>query len=476
MIRSRFWPMRPWLMLGLMALAALSLAGFNALNPARAAGDDADAGAVGTSAYGFAPLGQVAVYRPPTTSPAGPRGVVIALSDRGGWDDASAAFARRLAARGALVAGISTPQFLKALSGSKRCINPNVALIDLARDLQHRLDLPLYRKPILLGRGEGAALAYAALASGPNGSYAAALSDDFTPVLPGAGRWCRSGSLKIAAITRPYRGWVFAPSRQLPSPWVALSRGGLRRLPAFVARTDGRLLTRTAAQADTALLAQALPYLHVPTAIATLPPDLPITIVTDPAAPRTDMMAVLYSGDGGWVGLDRDVAGVLARRGIPVVGMDSLSYFWRQRTPQGAAADLSAIIHDYARQWQRPRILLVGYSFGADVLPSIVGHLPPAQRAQIQRLSLLGLSPTADFQFHLASWLGLDAGPSYPTIPAIAKLRGLPMLCIQGTAEKDSACPAIAAGLAERVVVPGGHHFDRNAPLLVDRIVQGVTI
>jgi type IV secretory pathway VirJ component len=39
-------------------------------------------------------------------------------------------------------------------------------------------------------------------------------------------------------------------------------------------------------------------------------------------------MAVMYSGDGGWVGLDRDVAAVLAKAGVPVVGIDSLSYFW----------------------------------------------------------------------------------------------------------------------------------------------------
>lgn len=188
------------------------------------------------------------------------------------------------------------------------------------------------------------------------------------------------------------------------------------------------------------------------------------------------MMAVLYSGDGGWVGLDKDVAGQLARGGIPVVGVDSLSYFWSPRTPQEAAHDLSAIIRGYSRHWHRPRILLVGYSFGADVLPYIVGGLPAAQRAQVQRLSLMGLSPTADFQFHLSSWLDMDSDSQYPTIPAIERLRGVPMLCVRGTLENDSACPSIPAGLAQMVVVPGGHHFDRNAPLLVSHMLQGLAI
>jgi len=110
------------------------------------------------------------------------------------------------------------------------------------------------------------------------------------------------------------------------------------------------------------------------------------------------------------------------------------------------------------------------------VLPYIVGGLPAAQRAQVQRLSLMGLSPTADFQFHLSSWLDMDSDSQYPTIPAIERLRGVPMLCVRGTLENDSACPSIPAGLAQMVVVPGGHHFDRNAPLLVSHMLQGLAI
>lgn len=464
-----------WFLSGLLAGAALLLSMTNAMNAARAAADpgpDAMPSAVAEMAYSLPALGRIAVYRPAGL----PKGVVIALSGAGGWDDESGALARQFAQRGALVAGIDTPAFLRALNGAGRCINPNYAIIGLSRDLQHRLNLPFYSKPLLIGRGEGAALAYASLAAGPNGAYAAALSQDFAPLLAGARPWCRSGSLKLAAITRPWRGWAFAPSRQLPSPWIALGKDRHGRLHAFVRRTNsGRLVP---GQDDAALLAQAAPFLTPPAVSAgtTLPTGLPLNIVTDPAAPRTDMMAVLYSGDGGWVGLDRDVAAQLARAGIPVVGVDSLSYFWSQRTPEGAAADLGAIIRGYSRHWQRQRVLLAGYSFGADVLPYIVGRLSPPLRAQVQRLSLLGLSPSADFQFHLSSWLNIDSTRQYPTIPAIERLRGLPMICVKGTLENDSACPAIPHGLVETVVVPGGHHFGRNAPLLVDHMLKGLTI
>ncbi|WP_313802114.1 AcvB/VirJ family lysyl-phosphatidylglycerol hydrolase [Sphingobium sp.] len=469
---------RFWLIPGLLAGAGLLLPAFNAMNPARAAADPAPgiaARTVSESGYKLAPVGRVAVYRPQGL----PSGVVLMLSGRNGWDRPSADTARALAMGGALVAGISTPDFLQSLQASRRCVNPNFGIIALARDLQHRWRLPMYDKPILVGRGEGAALAYATLASGPDGAYKAVISADFAPVLGGGRSWCRSGSLKPAAITRPYRGFAFAPSRHLPSPWIVLSGSRRPALVRFVGRTgSGRLVIASKAQRDEALLGQVRPFLAAPpvSSDAALPTGLPLNIVTDPAAPQTDMMAVIYSGDGGWVGLDKDVAGQLAHAGISVVGVDSLSYFWSQRTPQSAALDLSAIIRGYSRHWRRPRILLIGYSFGADVLPYIVGGLPPPQRAQVRRLSLLGLSPHADFQFHMSSWLNLDSNRQYPTIPAIARLRGLPMLCVRGTLENDSACPSIPHGLAEMVVVPGGHHFDRNAPLLVNHMLKGLTI
>ncbi|MCB4859573.1 virulence factor family protein [Sphingobium sp. PNB] len=471
----RFRRARLWLIPGLLAAAALLLSTSNASNPARAAADPVPGatGPVAESQYSLLPLGRIAVYRPAGA----PSGVVLALSDSHGWDDDSADTARLLAARGALVAGISTPAFLQALQASRRCINPNYGIIALARDLQHRLALPMYDKPVLIGRGEGAALAYATLAAGPNGAYKAVFSQDFTPLLDGGRSWCRSGSLKVAAIVRPHHGFAFAPSRRLPSPWIALAEAPRPALQRFVARTgSGRLVTVARGEGEVALLSQIRPFLAAPPADAALPAGLPLNIVTDAASPRTDMMAVIYSGDGGWVGLDKDVAGQLAHAGIPVVGVDSLSYFWSQRTPHGAALDLSAIIRGYSRHWRRPRVLLVGYSFGADVLPYIVGGLPAPQRAQVQRLSLLGLSPSADFQFHMSSWLNMDSNRQYPTIPAIARLRGLPMLCVRGTLENDSACPSIPQGLAQMVVVPGGHHFDRNAPLLVTHMLKGLTI
>ncbi len=416
-------------------------------------------------------LGRVTVYRPAGAV----RGLVILLSDKVGWSAQDRSLARRLQADGALVTGVPTPDFLHALSRQHGCINPNYAIIDLARDIQHRLNLPIYMKPILMGRGQGGALAYATLAAGPSGSYHAAFSIGFGSFLPGHGQWCKSGTLHMTSRRQP-TGWTLMPAASLPSPWiVALGPGDASLSPAYWKDVEGgkAIDVATGPDGDGHISQLVTPFLNPPPdgGIASLPADMPITVVTDPAAPHGDGMAILYSGDGGWVGLDRDVANELAKRGIPVVGLDSLSYFWSQRTPKGAAADLAPVIRAYSNQWQRPHVIMLGYSFGADVLPHIVAHLPSDVRGRITGMAMLGLSPSADFQFHLSSWLNMSDNNAYPTVPAIARLRGLPMLCIMGQAETDSACPSIPPGIVQVVSVPGGHHFDRNAALLAQQII-----
>ncbi|WP_267118724.1 virulence factor, partial [Xanthomonas sacchari] len=89
-----------------------------------------------------------------------------------------------------------------------------------------------------------------------------------------------------------------------------------------------------------------------------------------------NVFAIFVSGDGAWAGLDQQIAGALAKAGIPVVGGDSRRYFWSERTPQGFATDLDRIYRHYSHLWQRGRVGLIGFSQGADVLPAAYNQLP----------------------------------------------------------------------------------------------------
>ena len=112
-----------------------------------------------------------------------------------------------------------------------------------------------------------------------------------------------------------------------------------------------------------------------PVALGNLPV---IEVPARAGAPPTDLLAIILSGDGGWAGLDKEVAQALAEHGIPVAGLDSLRYFWSARTPQRLAGDIDRMIRYYLEHFGKQRVLLIGYSQGADVLPFAVNRLAPA--------------------------------------------------------------------------------------------------
>ena len=54
-----------------------------------------------------------------------------------------------------------------------------------------------------------------------------------------------------------------------------------------------------------------------------------------------------------------------------------------------------------------------------------------------------------------------------PVAPELARLRGLRLLCVYGSDEKDSGCRNADPSLGmERIERGGAHHFDKNYPAL----------
>src|ERR1700760_2941365 len=102
-------------------------------------------------------------------------------------------------------------------------------------------------------------------------------------------------------------------------------------------------------------------------------PSLPLVEV--PATQGTsDTLVVFVSGDGGWAFIDKEISKVLAANGMPTAGLNALQYFWKKRTPDEASRDLATIITRYLGAWHKSRVLLVGYSRGADALPAMVNR------------------------------------------------------------------------------------------------------
>lgn len=188
-------------------------------------------------------------------------------------------------------------------------------------------------------------------------------------------------------------------------------------------------------------------------------PNLPLVEV--PATRGTsDTLVVFVSGDGGWAAIDREVSAVLAADGMPVVGLNALQYFWTKRTPDAASHDLGTIIDRYLAAWRKSRVLLVGYSRGADVLPAMVSRLPAETRTKIRMIALLGPSLKVEFEFHVVDWMR-NGSAGQPVKPEIDKLAAQRILCLSGEDDRASLCRELPGRQSvEVVVLKGAHHFD----------------
>jgi type IV secretory pathway VirJ component len=198
---------------------------------------------------------------------------------------------------------------------------------------------------------------------------------------------------------------------------------------------------------------------------------LALPLIEVPVSTPGDRFAVVVSGDGGWRKIDSAIAERLRIREIPTVGLDTAAYYRTRRTPEESAAALEAIIREYRAKWHRDKVIVIGFSRGADVLPFMINRLPADVRGSIIVIALLGPEPLIDFRFH--PWWDIfhRSEPQFPVEPEIARLRGDNVVCVYGLREKDSLCPLLDRGAFTVMAEPGGHHFGGNYGPIVDAIL-----
>ena len=430
-------------------------------------------------------FGSVAVYIPEGP----PQSVAVFLSGDGGWELGVVNMAHALTALGAVVIGADIRNYLASLkSAAQRAAAPCQMIAadfeSLSHQVQKEIGMSEYHVPVLIGYSSGATVVYAALAQSPPGTFAGALSlgfcadQDFAgaALCPGAG---------LHYTPNQQHELVLEPAASLRQPWIAFQGQkdevcSAHAVDAFAAQIGsaqvvklplvghGFSVERNWMPQFRDAYARLTVRVEAPAARPTAINDLPVQEV--PAMGAGDEFALLLTGDGGWAGLDQELAARLAAEGVPTVGLNSLKYFWTARTPAETANDVARMLRHYFAAWGKQRVLLVGYSFGADVLPFVVNRLPADLRARVASVNLLGIDSNASFEISIADWVG-SAGGGPPTRPEVAALGNTPVLCIYGEGETDSICPGLPAGGVARAQIGKGHHFSGEYATLAERIL-----
>lgn len=205
---------------------------------------------------------------------------------------------------------------------------------------------------------------------------------------------------------------------------------------------------------------------------ATLPAsvaDIPIVAV-EPTGAFQNRFVIWISGDGGWGSMERHTSALLADRGVPTAGINTLRYYWSRRSPDEAAAAVDRIARAFAEKWHRSQFELVGFSFGADAGPLIAARLSPDVRARMSAAVFLSPSLRAADHVSPMSWLGFGGEDGVEA--AIASLTHVPVVCAHGVHDAGAACPPDDRDLLQVVVLPGGHTLHGDWPLVARLILR----
>lgn len=416
------------------------------------------------------------IVGPRVFRPAGqPAEVVFLITDKDGWTPAYRDAAQALVAKNIAVIGLDLPTYLQGLEKHPDDDNCAYAISDI-EELSKRLQAGGtgdYRTPLIAGIGEGAGIAYAFASQIPASTISGIVAIDPTKGIVLKAPLCTDAKYETEGDRTVYGFTDGDMNVPVTAVFTKSAMPGAQDYVAGMAKDFPEVTLKTSDADQMAALSTALDSQIAALKKAEGPMNLPLSEMGVPK-PALDTLAIIYSGDGGWRDIDRSIGQALQKENIPVVGVDSLRYFWNERKPQETADDLAKIITHYQKAWKVKHVLLIGYSFGADILPNSYNLLPPELKDSVAQVSLLGLTNERDYVIHVDGWLGMSSGSKDSPVTDIEKMPAKIVQCLYGDGDDDDACHKLDTSKYEVMKLDGGHHFDGNYDLLTAKIVAAL--
>ncbi len=396
----------------------------------------------------------------------------LLFSDSSGWTARQDQLSAALAGQGAFVVGIDLPTYLKRLEALRdKCAYPAGHVEDVAHWIERHAGLADYTVPLVVGDGAGATFAYALAAQAPAGTFDGLITLGWDAALRFPKNFCAGDAGAPTAAAANGFGVVPVaklPLRWLPRPFATQARiTGLGALlgDAWNTLAMMRPSIASAEAGDDVGQAYARWRQREDAATTVLPDDvadLPLTDIapTMTATTAAQQIAIVITGDGGWAGLDRGVADALTAQGIRVIGFSTLKFFWHKQSADAFAEAISRVIAHYGKTDPAARFVLIGYSFGASLVPVAINRLPDAARARVQGGVMISPDDEAVFEIHVGDWFGSTHHEgTLPIGPEIAAAK-VPLVCVHGADEDDSFCVKPQPANVRVASLPGGHHYD----------------
>ena len=183
-------------------------------------------------------------------------------------------------------------------------------------------------------------------------------------------------------------------------------------------------------------------------------------------------LVIYITGDGGWNNFSRKLTEEFEHKGYGVVSLNTRKYFWERKTPDIFARDIEYLINYYMGKWRKNSVLIVGYSFGADVAAFLPERLSKNLLKKMNHIVLLSPSASSDFVINLSDLIGdsKNTRRKYKVEPELNKTT-FPIVCVFGMNEdlklKNTLIKKKTLTIYE---LPGSHQYKNDMALLVKMI------
>lgn len=191
---------------------------------------------------------------------------------------------------------------------------------------------------------------------------------------------------------------------------------------------------------------------------------------------RRGQVAVLFSGDAGFLefglGSGIRIAKTAEKLGFPVYGVSSFAAFNVRRSVPQTVEIVDNAVRTAMTRYQASHVLLIGHSFGADVVGVALPDLAPDVRKALMGVVLVVPSDPVYLRADPTT-LSYHGRPD-ARVDRASSATWLPILCIYGVQESDSLCPRLSARNVTVEGLPGGHALHHDDRRLEAALTKGI--
>lgn len=190
---------------------------------------------------------------------------------------------------------------------------------------------------------------------------------------------------------------------------------------------------------------------------------------------RTNKPIIFFiSGDAGFNTFTKSLGTDLHTLGYDVFALDTKAYFWNKKTPEQTSLEIENYIKQQLQGRKNQQVVLLGFSFGADVTPFVYNRFTPDLKEKIQKVFIIGPSKSNDFKIHLDEYFGVEPKGSLQVIPEINEMGTVPVMVVLSDFEFTRfpyKTITLGANYHWKHIV-GNHHYGNNTQMLA-KFIKG---